>query len=65
MSETKGNARGSGYVRASDDFYREPRWAVDALLDVERFDGIVWDPACGSGNIDGLTYADAIRRLKR
>jgi len=47
----KGNARGSGYQRQPLDFYREPHWAVDALLDVERFEGLVLDPACGSGTI--------------
>ena len=38
------------------DWYVEPRWAVDLLLDVERFDGMVWDPACGIG-----TVVDAVR----
>lgn len=33
------------------DFYIEPRWTVDALLDVEPFIGQIWDPACGSGTI--------------
>ncbi len=48
----KGNARGSGYARNADDYYCEPRVAVDALLDVEEFaDSTTWDPACGSGNI--------------
>jgi hypothetical protein len=47
----QGNPRGSGYERAADDWYREPRWAIDALLGVETFDGVVWDPACGLGNI--------------
>lgn len=47
----KGNARASGYVRQADDWYREPRWSIDALLDAERFAGTIHDPACGSGNI--------------
>lgn len=47
----KGNARSSGYVRNSHDWYQESPDCVDALLDVERFDGVVWDPACGGGNI--------------
>jgi hypothetical protein len=47
----KGNARGSGCQRQALDFYREPHWAVDALLDVERFEGPVLDPARGSGTI--------------
>jgi hypothetical protein len=43
--------RASGYARAANDWYVEPRWAVDGLLAVEPVDGIVLDPACGSGNI--------------
>ena len=37
--------------RAEGDFYVEPEWAVEALLDVEQFLGEVWDPACGEGTI--------------
>lgn len=49
---TKGNARSSGYERNANDWYVEPRRAIDGLLDVETFDGgVVHDPACGSGNI--------------
>lgn len=33
------------------DWYIEPRWTVDLLLDEERFAGNIWDPACGSGVI--------------
>lgn len=52
MSEPlKGNARSSGYERAALDWYCEPRRAIDALLDVETFDGPIYDPACGIGNI--------------
>lgn len=51
LTTTKGNARSSGYERHVDDWYREPRRAIDVLLDVEPFRGSVWDPACGSGNI--------------
>jgi hypothetical protein len=44
--------RASGYERAADDWYQEPAWIVDALLRVEVLsDGLVWDPACGGGNI--------------
>lgn len=47
----KGNGRSSGYDRQAQDWYVEPRRAVEALLDVEVFEGGVWDPACGGGNI--------------
>jgi hypothetical protein len=43
--------KASGYERWADDWYQEDAACVDALLAVERFDGLVWDPACGGGNI--------------
>jgi hypothetical protein len=43
----------SGRERAHDEFYLEPRWLINALLDVETFDGSVLDPFCGGGNIVG------------
>ena len=55
-----GNNRNSGYDRATDDWYREPRRAIDALLDVETFNGVIWDPSCGGGNIPDACKA---RRL--
>ena len=36
------------------DFYRTPEDAVIALLKVEEFDGIVWEPACGDGAISDV-----------
>jgi hypothetical protein len=47
----QGHPRASGYGRVAGDYYCEPRWAVDALLKAERFNGLIWDPACGMGNI--------------
>jgi hypothetical protein len=46
-----GNARGSGYERHENDWYKESRYSIDALLDAEPFIGPIWDPACGGGNI--------------
>ncbi|WP_215755075.1 hypothetical protein [Acetobacter sp. P5B1] len=44
--------RASGYERHADDWYVEPAWCVDALVQVERpFIGAVLDPCCGGGNI--------------
>jgi hypothetical protein len=37
--------------RDKHDFYVEPAWAVEALLNVEGFQGEVYDPACGTGTI--------------
>jgi len=39
------------FPRHVDDFYIEPAWSVELLLDAEPFVGVVWDPACGSGTI--------------
>jgi len=41
----------SGYARHFHDWYVEPRSAIDALLDIEPFEGLCWDPSCGGGNI--------------
>ncbi|MDE2469414.1 MAG: hypothetical protein KGL35_11875 [Bradyrhizobium sp.] len=43
--------KASGYDRVTNDWYIEPRWCVDALLDREAFTGTVIDPCCGAGNI--------------
>lgn len=43
--------RASGYDRVASDWYVEPEWVVDALLNVEEFPGLCWDPACGGGTI--------------
>lgn len=45
-------ARGAMVDRAArekDDFYPTPPEATAALLGVERFDGPIWEPACGDG----------------
>jgi hypothetical protein len=43
--------RASGYERVVSDWYCEPRWLIDVLLDVEPLQGQSWDPSCGGGNI--------------
>lgn len=37
--------------REAYDFYSTPRSAVEQLLQVEPFDGPIWEPACGDGAI--------------
>jgi hypothetical protein len=44
-------------ARSANDFYVEERWFVDALLDAERFDGLVWDPAAGRDTIPSACRA--------
>ena len=45
--------RASGYAKAEHDWYLEPAWIVDAMLDAEKIPSgtICWDPSCGAGNI--------------
>lgn len=42
---------GTSKGRPTDDFYPTPANAVTSLLSVERFEGLVWEPACGDGAI--------------
>ena len=37
--------------RAAFEFYPTPPEATLALLSVERFEGAIWEPACGQGHI--------------
>ncbi len=37
--------------RHKDDFYATPPEATRALLSVETFKGLIWEPACGDGAI--------------
>jgi hypothetical protein len=32
-----------------DDFYPTPAWATHALMLNEKFEGLIWEPACGDG----------------
>lgn len=47
----RGNPRSSGYVRGEGEWYVEPPRAVRALFEVEKFEGLVWDPCCGLGTV--------------
>lgn len=33
------------------DFFPTPAWATHALIDNERFEGDIWEPACGDGSM--------------
>lgn len=46
----QGRSKAALAVRG-DDFYETPKVAVEALLSVERFEGAIWEPACGAGAI--------------
>lgn len=38
-------------MRDPRDFYPTPAWATRALLMVEKFEGEIWEPACGRGDM--------------
>jgi hypothetical protein len=44
-------SRHSGYPRDKNDFYLEPDWCVEQMLDAVSFDGAIHDPCCGIGTI--------------
>lgn len=44
-------------TRQRDDFYPTPPELTRALLAVERFDGPIWEPACGAGDISEVLVA--------
>ena len=33
------------------DFFPTPKWATHALLEHEKFEGDIWEPACGDGSM--------------
>lgn len=35
--------------RRANDFYPTPEYVTQVLLDNEKFDGSIWEPACGDG----------------
>ena len=39
------------WARHPDDWYVEPTWVSASIFAVEKFEGRVWDPACGLGRI--------------
>ena len=43
--------------REKNDFYPTPPEATEALLSKERFDGPIWEPACGDGAISKVLEA--------
>lgn len=43
--------------REANDHYVEPRWCSERLFQVEPFEGVIWDPACGFGTICESAFA--------
>src|SRR5882724_2396522 len=36
------------------DFFPTPKWATFALIDNEKFDGDIWESACGDGAMSNV-----------
>lgn len=49
--------------RESDDFYRTPLYAIEKLLELEEFDEIIWEPACGDGAISKVLIDNGYREV--
>jgi hypothetical protein len=47
--------------RPVGDFYETPAWATEALLEMERFEGEILEPACGAGAISRVLEAYGYR----
>jgi hypothetical protein len=47
----RNNARAAKHLPEPYDWYCENEWPVEALLRYVAFEGLVYDPACGRGNI--------------
>ena len=39
------------WARDTDDWYVEPEWVSERLFELEKFEGAIWDSACGLGRI--------------
>jgi hypothetical protein len=47
----KREIKAHAWNRAGGDWYQEPPWCSERLFEEEKFEGSIWDPACGGGNI--------------
>lgn len=50
----KGSMTISLFEKEKDEFYETPPALTRALLSLERFDGDIWEAACGKGAMSGL-----------
>lgn len=46
---TLGASNHTDHERAEHDYYATEPKAIDFLLEVEKFDGTVWENCCGGG----------------
>ena len=59
MGNSKSNVLGftshTEFKRPENDFYSTDPREVEKLLEKERFEGTIWEPACGNRNISEKT----------
>lgn len=48
---------GTSPGRPEDDFYPTPGYVTQALLDREKFNGMIWECACGTGDMSDILIA--------
>ena len=46
------------------DFFPTPAWATHALIESERFDGEIWECACGDGAMARVLAASRLQRAR-
>jgi len=51
------------WSKEPDGFYVEPSWVSERLFAVEKFDGTIWDPACGIGRVTEAARRAGYRTL--
>lgn len=51
MLDRAANPGAHALSERKDDLYETPEVATEALLRVEKFSGVIWEPACGPGAI--------------
>ena len=53
------------WEREQHEHYVEPEWCSKRLFDVEKFEGLIWDPCCGFGRIPLAARAAGYGTLAR
>ena len=56
------NLAGTNDVERTNDFYPTPAWATHALMKREKFEGFIWEPASGKGDMSKVLeqYCDNV-----
>lgn len=49
--------------RDGPDFFPTPAWATSALIDIEIFEGDIWECACGDGSMPKVLEATRLNPI--